>query len=130
MPWNWELPEWPKFNYDPDAISQQERQFLLGVGSAFAYLKTIDEQEYNRFIVEILSLEGWRAPELKGRSLIEKVCNHPSNNILDYKLPKEGADKESGMAQLLCNVYESFDKPLTHEMLWKWHSMLIQRLTH
>lgn len=39
---------------------------------------------------------------------------------------KKGTGKESGMAELLCNVYESFDKPLTHEMLWKWHSMLFK----
>lgn len=30
------------------------------------------------------------------------------------------------MAELLCNVYETFDKPLTHEMLWQWHSMLFK----
>lgn len=30
------------------------------------------------------------------------------------------------MAELLCSVYESFDKALTHEMLWRWHSMLFK----
>ena len=58
MPWNWELPDWPNFIFDPDPIIALERQFLLGVGGAFAYLKTIDEKEYHRFIVEILSVEG------------------------------------------------------------------------
>ena len=28
------------------------------------------------------------------------------------------------MAQTLLNVYETFDKPLTHEMLWDWHALL------
>ncbi len=69
MPWNWELPDWPKFNYDPNRISQLERQFLLGVGSAVAYLKTIDEQEYNRFVVEILSLEGLESSRIEGETL-------------------------------------------------------------
>lgn len=39
---------------------------------------------------------------------------------------KEGAKKETGMGELLCNLYETFDKPLTHEMLFKWHSMLFK----
>jgi len=30
------------------------------------------------------------------------------------------------MAELLCHVYETFDKPLTHEMLWQWHTMLFK----
>ena len=30
------------------------------------------------------------------------------------------------MGALLCRVYESFDKPLTHEMLWEWHATLFE----
>lgn len=28
------------------------------------------------------------------------------------------------MAELLCNVYETYAQPLTHEMLWDWHAKL------
>ncbi len=31
MPWNWELPEWPKFIYNLERITQKERQFLLNL---------------------------------------------------------------------------------------------------
>ncbi len=41
MTWNWELPDWPQFFYDSDRISKLERQFLVGAGSTFAYLKAI-----------------------------------------------------------------------------------------
>ena len=34
------------------------------------------------------------------------------------------------MAQLLCDVYESFDGPLTHEMLWQWHSLLFNNTSN
>ena len=34
------------------------------------------------------------------------------------------------MAELLCHVYESFDRPLTHEMLWQWHAKLFKNQTH
>lgn len=30
------------------------------------------------------------------------------------------------MAAVLCDVYETFDQPLTHEMLWRWHAMLFK----
>jgi Fic family protein len=32
MPWNWELPDWPKFIWDSASISKQERDFFLGEG--------------------------------------------------------------------------------------------------
>ena len=127
MPWNWELPDWPKFHYDPDRLSQLERQFLLSVGSSFAYLESIESQEYNRFRVEILSLEGLESSRIEGEildreSLQSSIKQHFGIN----KTLKKGADKESRMAALLCDVYASFDKPLTHEMLWQWHSILFK----
>jgi Fic family protein len=128
MPWNWELPEWPKFHYDAEPLQQLERQFLLGTGSAFAYLKTLDEAEYYRFIVEILSVEGLESSRIEGEildreSLQSSIRQHFG---LAAASQKKRPDKESGMAELLCNVYESFEKPLTHEMLGQWHSLLFK----
>lgn len=127
MPWNWELPDWPKFNYDPAQIFPVERQFLLGVGGSFAYLKTIDEQEYTRFIVEILSLEGVESSRIEGEILDREALQSSIEQHFGLQTTlKQGADKEARMAHLLCNVYETFEKPLTHEMLWQWHSMLFK----
>src|SRR5579872_3749464 len=126
MPWNWELTDWPKFYYDPQKISSLERQFLLNIGSAFAYLKTLDEQEYQRFIVEILSVEGLESSKIEGeildRESLQSSIKQQFGLSTDPVKPK--ADKETRMAELLCNVYSSFEKPLTHEMLWGWYSTL------
>ncbi len=127
MPWNWELPNWPKFHYDPDRIAHLERQFLLSVGSAFAYLKTIDPQEYRRFIVEILSVEGLESSRIEGEILDrESLQSSIQQHFGLHRAKKSRTDKESGMAELLCTVYETFDKPLTHAMLCDWHAMLFQ----
>lgn len=106
MPWNW-VPDWPKFNDDLTQIAGIEKQFLLNAGSAGAYLKTIDEQEYRRFVVEILSLEGVESSRIEGE-IFDRESGQSS-------LKKKGK-QESRMAELLCNVYESFNEPLTHEM--------------
>lgn len=127
MPWNWQLPEWPKFQFNPDRIAQLERQFLLSTGSAFAYLKTINEEEYNRFIVEILSLEGLESSRIEGEILDrESLQSSIKKHFGLQSIQRHKGDKESRMAELLCNVYETFDEALTHEMLWKWHAMLFK----
>jgi Fic family protein len=97
MFWNWQLPEWPNFTYNKESIRGIERDFLIAAGGSIAYLKTVDRDEYSRFIVEILSIEGAESSKIEGEFL----------------------DRES-----LPSVYESFDEPLTHEVLWKWHAML------
>lgn len=129
MLWNWELPDWPRFSYDSDQISHKEKKFLLGVGSACAFLKSIDEQEYHQFVVEILSLEGLESSRIEGEfldreSLQSSIKQHFGLNT------KQETNKESRMAKLLCSVYESFDKPLSHEMLWQWHSNLFNDQSH
>ncbi len=131
MQWNWELPDWPKFTYDPIKISQLEREFLLGSGSSFAYLKTIGEQEYSHFAVQILSIEGTESFKIEGEHLDrESLQSSIKQHFGVHATPQRSFDKESRMAQLLCDVYESFNKPLSHEMLWHWHSMLFENTSH
>lgn len=125
MPWNWELPDWPNFYYDPISIVELEKQFLLNMGSAIACLKTIDKQEANRFIVEILSTEGLESSRIEGEILDRESLQSSIQRHFGIRTSKKGlADKEARMAGLLCNVYESFDQPLTHEMLFQWHALL------
>lgn len=44
--------------------------------------------------------------------------------------PKKGGDKEARIAALLCSMYDTFDQPVSHEMLWEWHSLLFEDETH
>ena len=125
MSWNWQLPDWPNFQYLPRGIAKLEKQFLLGVGSSFAFLKSLEQKDYNKFIVEILSAEGLDSSKIEGEildreSLQSSIRQHFG---LDGK-SKKWAEKESRIANLLLDVYETFDRPLTHDMLWQWHAML------
>ena len=125
MPWNWELPKWPHFDCDFDQIAQLEKQFLLSAGGASAFLKSLAEEESKRFVVEILSLEGVESSKIEGEILDRESLQSSIKRHFGLDAPsKKEAKKESQMADLLLNVYETFEKPLTHEMLWQWHSML------
>ena len=131
MPWNWQLPQWPQFTYSPNQIALQERQFLLNVGNSIGVLKSVDEREYHQFMVEILSREGLESSKIEGEfldreSLQSSIKRHFGIATTHVK----EADKESRMAQVLYDVYDSFNQPLTHEMLWRWHFKLFQGQTH
>jgi len=47
-----------------------------------------------------------------------------------HKAAKRVRGKESRMAELLCDVYQTYDQPLTHEMLWRWHRMLFDDVSN
>lgn len=125
MAWNWELPDWPQFSFNLDIVAQQEKQFLLSVGGSFAYLKNIDDVSYNQFAVEILSTEGMKSARIEGETLDRQSLQSSIRRHFGLQVDcKPCVNKESRMAHLLCNAYEFFNKPLTHEMLWQWHSEL------
>ena len=131
MKWNWQLPDWPRFSCDFSEIAPLEKEFTMGLGSVFAFLKTLPKDECNKFIVEILTLEGQESAKIEGEildreSLQSSIKRHFG---LDGSSKKK-ADREAGMTEVLLDVYETFDEPLTHEMLWRWHKMLFKGRTH
>lgn len=131
MHWNWELPEWPKFKYNRQQVAERERQFLFTVGSAYAFLKNIGERDYNQFLVEILSSEGLESSRIEGEILSrESLQSSIKKHFGINPSQKKEGDREARMAKLLCSVYESFEKPLTHDMLWQWHAELFNGHTH
>lgn len=125
MPWNWELPSWPNFAYDRLMLIPKEKHFLLGSGSTHAFLKNISREEYAQFAVEILSQEGMESSKIEGELLDRESLQSSIQKHFGLATPQlKGRDKESPIAELLCSVYDSFDKPLTHTMLWQWYAQL------
>ncbi len=127
MPWNWQLPNWPHFTYDPQKIQPKERKFLLSSGSSLACLRNINRDERDQFIVEILTIEGLESSKIEGE-ILERDSLQSS---IKQQFGLENSShkkfgKEQGMAELLTSVYKTFDAPLTHEMLWQWHEMLFR----
>lgn len=131
MPWNWELPTWPQFTYDANLIADKERQFLLGAGSSFAFLKNISESEYQQFVVEILSAEGLESSRIEGEILDrESLQSSIRQHFGMHPQRKAEAKKEAGMAKLLYSVYESYSQPLSQDLLFHWHSKLFDDTLH
>jgi len=127
MVWNWQLSGWPNFRFDPESIVQQEKKFLLTAGSSLAYLKKIDQQDQHQFIIEILSSEGEKSSRIEGEMLDRESLQSSIKKHFGLSAPtKMKYPKEAGMAKLLCDVYESYNKLLSHEMLWSWHAELFQ----
>lgn len=131
MNWNWELPSWPNFYYDSSKVADLEKQFLMEIGSSFAYLKGLSERDYSHYIVDILSIEGVESSRIEGevldRESVQSSIKHHFG--LEPNVRKKN-DKEAGMAKALFNVYATFDAPLTHDMLCQWHGMLMENVPY
>ncbi len=125
MKWNWQLPDWPNFQYDAAQVSKLEKEFLLNAGAGCALLKTFDTEERHRFTAEILSIEGVESSKIEGEYLERESLQSSIKRHFGLATEeKKVGYKERGMADLLCHLYDNFSGDLSHDDLWYWHSLL------
>jgi Fic family protein len=130
MTWNWQHPDWPNFVFDSSLYVENERAFIHICGKSQGYLKAISKSEFDQFKVEILSLEGAESAKIEGEILDRESLQSSIRRQfgLDPLLKKESV-KEQGMAESLLDVFKTFQDPLDHKTLFRWHSYLFKGST-
>ncbi len=126
MAWNWQDQDWPHFKWNRSRLSTAEEKFLLGAGVAIGTVKHLGEDEHSQLLVELMSGEAVTTSAIEG-----EVLNRASvqSSIL-RQLGLASADQrrvmpaEQGIAEMMVDLYRSFSKPLSDEMLFGWHRMV------
>jgi len=128
MTWNWELPDWPKFKYDVTTLASLGQRFLKGAGGVFAILKHLEDEKKRSFIVEILSTEGLKSSEIEGEILERESLQSSIQRHFGFvDEEKKIMPREQGMGDLMWEVYDTYDQVLTHDMLFHWHRLLMDK---
>ncbi len=100
------------------------KRFLLDSGGGFAILKTLEKNKKKQFIVEILCNEGQKSSEIEGEILERESLQSSIRRHFGLKAKGTISSTEQGMADLLWDLYQTYNKSLTHKMLYRWHKML------
>lgn len=126
MRWNWTHPGWPKFRYDSVAVEPLERLFLLSSGEILGAVRHVIGEERDRLRIELLSEEALRTSSIEGevldRSSVQSSLRRQFGLTTDSAPSKP---REQGIAEMMVDVYSTYDAPLTHETLCRWHGMLL-----
>lgn len=126
MKWNWQRPEWPNFSYQTSQIEEYEKHLLFNTGLSFGAFKHVNEDDKQLLTVELISNEALKTSEIEGEylnrdSLQSSICRQFGLTTADHrKIPPA----EQGIAEMMVDLYRSFDADLSHESLFTWHSML------
>ena len=128
--WNWQSQQWPDFTFDPAKLAHLERDYSHRSGLLFGSARHIAEEDQSILIVELMSDEALKTSEIEGeylnrdslQSSIRKNLglNPPARNVS----PQNVSPQEAGISEMMVDLYQHFDVPLTHEQLFEWHSML------
>lgn len=127
MKWNWQQDNWTKFEYQHDLLQSYEDKFLLGNGVIFGAKKHLNSEEEHKLRIELISLEALKTSEIEGEYLDRDSVQSSIQYHFGFtdKLPKTG-EQEKGISQMMVNLYQSFAEPLKHDMLFDWHTLLMQ----
>lgn len=126
MIWNWQQPHWPEFTYDPAALESRERQFLLGSGEFIGAFRHVGPDDRDMLKIELICDEALKTSAIEGEVLDRDSVQSSLRRQFglgtdDRRIPPA----ESGIAQMMADLYKNFNAPLMHETMFTWHSMLM-----
>jgi Fic family protein len=126
MTWNWQQPDWPNFTWDQARLEKAEQQFLLGGGFLVGAVKHLTEDDQQHLTVEAMSTEAVTTSEIEGeildRTSVQSSIRKQLGLTGDHRRVRPA---EHGIAGMMVDLYRSFSRPLTKEMLFRWHEMIV-----
>ena len=125
---NWQLPDWPHFTYKLTNEDQLLLDFAKRAGRASGLLETLPNDSQSDTIVEMMVFEAIKTSAIEGEFLSRKdVMSSIKRNLgLNPNLKQVYDLRAQGAAELMINVRQTFNEPLSKEMLFTWHKMLMK----
>jgi len=128
MKWNWQLDDWRKFTYQAELVEQYEQVFIDLSGQALGALRHIEKDGRAQLRVEILRDEALQSSEIEGEYLDRDSLQSSLRRQFGLQVNEENKLlKEKGISELLFEIFESYEEPLSHELLQRWHGVLFQK---
>jgi Fic family protein len=127
MTWNWQKPEWPRFDWRAPALSDQETRFQHQAGVVVGALKHVGDEQKTSLVIELIATEAVKTSEIEGEildrdSVQSSLRRHFGLSADDRVVPPA----EQGIADMMVDLYREFAEPLTHEKLSVWHGMVMK----
>jgi len=126
MTWNWEKFDWPNFTWNQARLEKAEQQFLLGGGVLVGTVKHLPEEDRQQLTVDAMSTEAVTTSEIEGeildRASVQSSIRRQLGLTMDERRVRPA---EQGIAEMMVDLYRSFSKLLSREMLFRWHEMIV-----
>lgn len=126
MTWNWEKSDWPDFAYDPKVLQPLEHQFLLQSGECMGVFRHVGTDDRNTLRIELISDEAVKTSAIEGEMLNRDSVQSSLRHQFGLGPERSGIPAaERGIAAMMADLYDRFADPLTDQVLFAWHSMLL-----
>jgi Fic family protein len=126
MRWNWQLPDWPRFTYETEALRSAEERFLRGSGVIVGALLHVDDDEKQALTIDLIAQETIDSSAIEGEILDRASVQSSLARHLGFKADHRRANAaEAGAAELMADVWRTYFMELNDQALFRWHAMLM-----
>lgn len=126
MKWNWQQKDWPEFSFDGEALADLEAKFLHQSGILIGALKSFSDDDKRAMTIEIITDEALTTSAIEGEILDrDSVQSSIARNFGINTRQRNVPPAEKGIAEMMVDLYRNYNAPLSHEMLFSWHTMLM-----
>jgi len=127
MKWNWQLDDWPNFSCSTDAIVAYEARFLQKSDMMLGAFKHLDSSEKQSLTIQLISEEALKTSEIEGEYLNRESLQSSIQRQFGLSSDKHSiTPAEQGIAEMMVNLYETYDVPLSHDVFYSWHKQLMR----
>ncbi len=124
--WNWQRPDWPHFSWDMSALLHAETLFSESVGMVVGGFESLEPTEQDDMVVELMTSEAYDTSQIEGEYLDRQSIQSSIRHHLGFSRDRRRVPPaEAGVAQMMVNMFRTYDAPLTHEMLFAWHGHIV-----
>lgn len=126
--YNWQLKNWPNFEYSPQNIEDELLLFAEKTGKVTGTLNALPENAQMEAVVDIMVAEAIKTSEIEGEYLSRKdVLSSIRKNLGLVSSLEYIADKKAvGIGELMIDVRNTYNEELIEEKLFAWHKMLLR----
>lgn len=126
MTWNWQKPDWPNFRWDRARLEGAEKQFLVGGGVFVGTVRHLGKEARDQLTIEAMSTEAVTTSEIEGEILDRASVQSSLRKQLGIATDERRVrPAERGIAEMMVHLYQSFAEPISEEVLFRWHRMVM-----
>jgi Fic family protein len=131
MQYNWQLDEWPDFQYETRELQGLLLRFTEKTGRVDGLLSALPEPIQAETIINLMVAEAVKSSAIEGEMLSRPdVMSSIKNNLgVSDEVQRVGDQRADGIGELMVHLQKSYAQPLGEKMLFEWHKMLMKGTT-
>lgn len=125
--YNWQQPDWLHFQYDLSNVEETLFSIAEKTGSINGKLAHLNKQLHTDAMLDLMVEEAVKTSEIEGEYISRQDVRSSIKNKLGLnpETVRIHDKRAQGIAELMLDVRDTFQLPLTEIKLFDWHLMLL-----